>query len=135
MNLHLDVVGKLSKINLNVQIAKSNSVNVYFANFNISESYCGSKWSASLELIKSLFGLVKPDLLPECPLEGQIGAVNFTVDSSIVEYYPLYLPSGKHYLRMEFFTEKMESIFFGKLFFIINNIRKFNVEIPVSDTR
>jgi hypothetical protein len=44
--------------------------------------------------------------------------VNLTVDASILEYYPFFLLSGKHYLRIEFFTEKMETIFYFKIFFI-----------------
>jgi hypothetical protein len=93
-------------------------MNIFYAHINVTEPYCGVTSNPLIETLKFLTSVIKSDLLPKCPIQGHVGAINVTVDSTFIEYSPLYFQNGQHYIRLEYLTEKFESIFYLKLFYI-----------------
>jgi hypothetical protein len=123
----MDIVGKIKTLIVNLALARSNSMNRFYAHINVTEPYCRDaniKGNTLIEMVKSLLDMLKSNILPKCPVKGHVGPIDVKIDSTFIQYFPMPLSAGRHYLRFEFFTDKMESIFYAKYFYIIK--LKFN---------
>jgi hypothetical protein len=55
---------------VNIVLARSNSMNKFYAHINVTESYCspGSRKTLA-QAYKTMFDAMQPDVLPKCPVQ------------------------------------------------------------------
>jgi hypothetical protein len=54
-------------------------MNKFYAHINVTESYCRDaniKGSVFIEMMKSVLDMLKPNILPKCPVKGHVGPID-----------------------------------------------------------
>ena len=94
---------------VNIALSFKNSRNIYNLYANQTFDYCDAVGTTEMNyfaIIQQIINNVDPLILKKCPLINFFGAKNVTINSSVLDNYPLYtLPSKdiKLYLAGRFF--------------------------------
>jgi hypothetical protein len=73
VNVHTDIVGKIKTGFVNVKLARTNSMNVFYAHINVTEPYCtGGLGRSFVQILKTMLDAMQPDVLPRCPIQVSI---------------------------------------------------------------
>ena len=78
---------------LNVAISFKNSKNIYSVWANETMDYChevGTSHANIYGVIQKILNQLDPMFLKECPLIGFFGTQNLTIDSGVLDPYPLW---------------------------------------------
>ena len=112
----------------NVAIEIRNSKNIYITWFNQTFDYCATvgKNSDGLDIrawLARVFNEVDPDILQSCPVKGSWGTTNYTVDSNLLEKFPMgVLPTTVARISYTAWTTQMEHIMDARLTWDIRRI-------------
>ena len=113
---------------VNVAIEIKNSKNYFSTWFNQTVDYCSAveKNKDSQDIIAWLARVLDemdPGILQSCPVKGNWGTTNFTVDSTLLERFPMWaLPTTIARISYTAWTTQMEHIMDTRLTWDIKRI-------------
>ena len=108
---------------VNIQLWKKNSKNIWAIRDNSTFEYCELMNSNGFNFIRilkdeTLKGISQP--ISSCPLHGFVGLQNATYRSDLLKNIPLKPFPGDFKIIMNFFTDLNELHFYSKTYFHIN---------------
>lgn len=112
----------------NLAIEIKNSKNFYTVWFNQTVDYCeniGREKDSQdvVAFITRIIGEIDPKILQRCPIKGDWGTTNFTVDSSILDRFPLWvLPTTTVRVTYTAYTMEMDHIMHTRITWAIRRI-------------